>query len=157
MKKRILQSILLLFAATMLHAEQAALVVSADGSETTYALSTVQVITFADGETPSMTVSFNNGTDSITGVSKIAFSVMQSGDTPTALEDLHQSKIYIFPNPVSDYLQIGGVEAAESIIYDIQGRKVSTSTDLQIPVGNLPEGIYFLQVNHEQTIRFIKK
>lgn len=157
MKKTFLFALLLLLVPLVVHAQQASLIVSADGSESTYALSTVQVITFAEGETPSMTVSFNNGNADITGVSKITFSSMESGDTPTALNHLNQSKVYIFPNPVSNYLQIGGTETAESTIYDVQGRKVETSSGLQVPVGHLPDGIYFLQINNAQTIRFIKK
>ncbi len=58
--------------------------------------------------------------------------------------------INIYPNPSTDYIRIDGSETASYIIYDVQGRQLQSAARIlpgeAIPVSQLPEGNYFLQV-----------
>jgi hypothetical protein len=73
-------------------------------------------------------------------------------------------KVNVFPNPATDVLNIltPGVVASEIRIIDVQGREMqrvvpdANQTFLNIPIGNYPNGIYFVQVRTgEETV--IKK
>ncbi|WP_426275997.1 T9SS type A sorting domain-containing protein [Chryseobacterium sp. S-02] len=71
----------------------------------------------------------------------------------------------IYPNPVSDFLNIEGKNTIESVeIYDINGKlvkKVSPKNEtVSVKLSELTPGTYFAKVNHQtnnQTIKFIKK
>lgn len=68
------------------------------------------------------------------------------------------SSYQIFPNPVVDFIQIKGLEKATTIeIYDISGKQVLTSeTDNRIDVTHLLPGIYFVNIENETVLQFIK-
>ena len=66
--------------------------------------------------------------------------------TPTSMRETEKvTSIKIFPNPVSDQLQISGnIESAE--IYSASGNLVSCHKNRVIEVSNLPAGIYFIKI-----------
>jgi len=70
------------------------------------------------------------------------------------------SKIQIFPNPVLDSFQIGGITENTLVkIIDTNGRIVlqqMVSPNEQISVGHLSVGMYFVQVNGE-TVKIVKR
>ena len=67
-------------------------------------------------------------------------------------------KLIIYPNPVSDILQLQGAEADEIIkIYDTKGRLMLTNQNLdELDVSKLNSGIYFLKTSNLQTSSFVK-
>nr|WP_321231641.1 T9SS type A sorting domain-containing protein [uncultured Psychroserpens sp.] len=66
-----------------------------------------------------------------------------------------------FPNPSSNYLQISGLTKTEKYkLYDSQGRKVNDGIildDEKIDIMNLTKGLYLLQFDNGNTIKFIKE
>ncbi len=66
----------------------------------------------------------------------------------------------IFPNPVNDSLYLSNIDLDSNYsIYSIEGRKIITNRQLQstIDVSNLNSGVYFLRIDGNQTIKFIKQ
>ncbi|MBG7611643.1 glycosyl hydrolase 53 family protein [Polaribacter sp. BAL334] len=68
----------------------------------------------------------------------------------------------IFPNPSSEILQIQSLnEVLKSIqIYDMNGRLIqeinSRKLEISFSISHLLKGVYFLRINNEETIKFIK-
>jgi hypothetical protein len=69
--------------------------------------------------------------------------------------------IQIYPNPTVDFLNIEGANPeSHFVIYDLNGRQMSTHTTKSIDLSRLSSGIYLLEVrSSDQTIvrKFIKK
>jgi hypothetical protein len=95
---------------------------------------------------------------------KFTFSNIQTA----RLLDYGQHQPSVFPNPVSDILQVdwNGFEADRISIFDIAGREIMILNGLEdvrteISVGSLAEGWYFLRVFSVQgeaaVFRFLKK
>ena len=126
--------------------------ISADGSETSYALSDVQKIVF---ENNTMTVNLTSGSNT-PDITCIRFSA-QTGLKTLQTEGL----VLVFPNPVQTNLTVSGVEKDAKInlfnltgtfLQSIPAQENSTSID----VSSLPQGSYLLQVG-KQTVKFIKQ
>ena len=63
------------------------------------------------------------------------------------------SGIIVYPNPAKEVLNISTTLNIEVSLYDMSGKKLrSKVTDKQIDLRNLPQGIYFLQINYEGKI-----
>ena len=90
--------------------------------------------------------------ESIANIKKITFSNV----VPSAVEDVVENTILVYPNPTQDVLMIQGIEAQVLRVYDMQGRLLKTEQGDQVVVGDLPDGTYLLQVG-AQVVRFIKK
>lgn len=73
--------------------------------------------------------------------------------------------IQLYPNPASDYLTVSGLtEGSDLLITDISGRTVyqlkSVPESVQLPVSELPAGVYSMLVTSEgirEVARFIKQ
>ncbi|MBR5855637.1 MAG: T9SS type A sorting domain-containing protein [Paludibacteraceae bacterium] len=89
-------------------------------------------------------------TEPINSVRKIIFS-----DQPTAIENVKQEVIVVYPNPVQDVLYINGIADQTLRVYDMQGRMVQITEGTQVTVSNLSKGTYLLQIG-TQVVRFIK-
>jgi len=68
----------------------------------------------------------------------------------TAVSDVTESNVSIYPNPVKETFRITGLnETAHIILTDINGKQVvnrQVGADEKIPVGELTEGIYILRI-----------
>ena len=78
----------------------------------------------------------------------------------SALPNLESVNVYVFPNPVMDYLVVNGLEGKNAIeVYDMKGVLHKTlqmsGNNIQIAVDDLSEGVYLLRVNH-YVVKFIK-
>lgn len=72
-------------------------------------------------------------------------------------DDASSRFIMAYPNPVSEYLTISGVEDNASIsVVNMQGTEVLKTTGSRVDVSNLPTGSYLLVVEGEK-MKFIKK
>jgi hypothetical protein len=76
------------------------------------------------------------------------------------------STVKVFPNPATDFIVVDAGEAKlQSItLMDVSGKVLSSykgvNEKLSIPLGQLPNGVYFLRLNNgaqKQTVRFIKQ
>lgn len=69
----------------------------------------------------------------------------------TMIADSKSGKINVYPNPVKDKLNISGLKANETVkLFDMTGRVVwqaeAKGMELTIPVSNITEGVYHLNV-----------
>jgi alpha-L-fucosidase 2 len=78
------------------------------------------------------------------------FELFGSPYVPTSLSNITQSAISIYPNPVSDKLQIVGLKTMSKVdIFNLQGQRIlSQYTDKELNTISLPEGVYLLKVNN---------
>lgn len=83
--------------------------------------------------------------------------------TTLAVNDLSKGKIQIFPNPVTDFINVSGIENAQNfIISNVAGQEVVRAEFKdQLNVSKLSKGIYFLRINDSKGqsyhLKFIKK
>lgn len=78
---------------------------------------------------------------------------------PVSVVPSVSNEISLFPNPVSDYLQVEGATPRTSFsIYDVQGRLIQEGvlTSTRLDVRALPQGTYFLQLD-KGGAKFIKE
>ena len=82
----------------------------------------------------------------------------------TSSHELPFDKVYIYPNPVKDFIFIEGINKSVTVrvINPIGKIKLFSNSDNEIRVTTLPSGLYFLQLlksNNDHIIvkRFIKK
>ncbi len=64
--------------------------------------------------------------------------------------DLHDNNLIVFPNPSSDYLEVQGKQAINSIqLYSINGNliEINFSENNKVDLRNLQNGIYILKIN----------
>lgn len=155
MKLKTLLTILAVAFAFCLFAEEVEnmVAVSADGSKTTYALADIKRIevnaTYNSGE---MTVVKTNK-ESQGGYKKILF----AHDAPTSIDGIGEVSVYIFPNPVSNTLNIMGVdESATLAVYNLSGKCIMKENGNTLNVSSLSQGTYILQIDGK-FVKFIKK
>lgn len=155
MKLKTLLTILAVAFASCLFAEEVEnmVAVSADGSKTTYALADIKRIevnaTYNSGE---MTVVKTNK-ESQGGYKKILF----AHDAPTSIDGIGEVSVYIFPNPVSNTLNIMGVdESATLAVYNLSGKCIMKENGNTLNVSSLSQGTYILQIDGK-FVKFIKK
>ena len=146
MKLKTLLTILAVTFASCLYAEEVEniVAVSADGSKITYALADIKRIevnaTYKSGE---MTVVKTNK-ESQSGYTKLLF----AHDTPTSIDGIGEVSVYVFPNPVSNTLNIMGVnESASLAVYNLSGKCIIKDKGNTIDVSSLSQGTYILQID----------
>ncbi|MHB9141672.1 MAG: SGNH/GDSL hydrolase family protein [Paludibacter sp.] len=95
-----------------------------------------------------------------TNETRIISKVMEVSDVSSALKNIQNGTVKIFPNPVSaDLLNIETAESGKSevSVYDIIGKLViftfMDSYKEAIPIGMLADGLYFIQIN-SQSVNF---
>jgi hypothetical protein len=78
-------------------------------------------------------------------------------------EQVSEEQILIFPNPVNSILFMNGIEQIgfDGTIHDATGKKmISFKNENQIDISNLSKGIYFIEIETENSVeiyKFIKK
>ncbi|MCK3684757.1 T9SS type A sorting domain-containing protein [Maribellus sp. YY47] len=77
-----------------------------------------------------------------------------STDWPTGTNDIETSTVRVYPNPVSDFLNIetGFQDVASCVLYDLAGRVVhqtQITSRLTMDVSRLTSGFYILEVRHD--------
>ena len=154
MKLKTITTILFLLFASMLFANEVSKVVavSADGDKTIYALADIKRIDVNATETSaSMTVLLNDGTTEGT-YTKLLFA-----KDITSIEEVGEVSVYVFPNPVSNTLNIQGVDDTASLsVYSLSGKRLLKEQGTEIDVTSLTQGTYNLRINNNY-VKFIKK
>jgi hypothetical protein len=74
-------------------------------------------------------------------------------------ETLNPNQIIIYPNPVKNILKISGLEVESSVkIYNTRGQLfIDKKTNKLIDISTLQKGVYFLKIENNKTIPFIKQ
>ena len=115
-----------------------------DGSWTSYPAT-------LDTTANTVSYSFNDA------VSFKAVTASAAGATLT-IEDINpsDSSIFIYPNPTADriYIQADNIKKAE--LFDLMGRKVHSTNQLQVDMSNLSNGNYILYVKTENNVQSFK-
>ena len=154
MKLKLLFTMLALFVSSMLYANEVnnLVAISADGDKTAYALASVNRINvIADASSASMTIVDNDG-NQFAGYVKILFA-----ESPTDVEELDITSVYIYPNPVVNTLNIQGVDENTALeVYNLTGKSVLKDKGTELDVTSLVQGSYILRINN-QYVKFIKK
>lgn len=154
MKLKLLFTMLALFVSSMLYANEVnnLVAISADGDKTAYALASVNRINvIADASSASMTIVDNDG-NQFAGYVKILFA-----ESPTDVEELDITSVYIYPTPVVNTLNIQGVDENTALeVYNLTGKSVLKDKGTELDVTSLVQGTYILRINN-QYVKFIKK
>ncbi|NCD00194.1 MAG: T9SS type A sorting domain-containing protein [Bacteroidia bacterium] len=137
------------------------ILIKSDNSSIEYALSTVRKIVFdeEDAENLSgMRVQFNNSNSDVTSVDTILF---QTGTVEIPEIMGEKCNVYVYPNPVSEFLIIeGAAELSEIKICDLNGKvlktKIVDGKTTKITVSDLSQGLYLMQIG-KQVIKFRMK
>lgn len=129
--------------------------ITSDGNEYEYRLASVEEILFETNRgSSSMTLVGKDGIQ-VEGIQTLLFGTMQ--DVPTSIDESGEVKVYAYPNPVVNTLNVLGVSETEPLfVYDLSGKCLMTETGNKVEVSNLTNGTYILKVNN-QCIKFIKK
>ena len=86
-----------------------------------------------------------------------------SADATLTVEDIYpiDSRISVYPNPTANRIYIQGENIFQAELFDLTGRKIITTNQKQIDLGNISTGSYILQVtpqnNKTQSFKIIKQ
>ena len=129
--------------------------ITSDGNEYEYRLASVEEILFETNRgSSSMTLVGKDGIQ-VEGIQTLLFGTM--ADVPTSIDESGETKVYAYPNPVVNTLNVLGVSETEPLfVYDLSGKCLMTERGNKVEVSNLTKGTYILKVNN-QCIKFIKK
>lgn len=129
--------------------------ITSDGNEYEYRLESVEEILFETNRgSSSMTLVGKDGIQ-VEGIQTLLFGTI--ADVPTSIDESGETKVYAYPNPVVNTLNVLGVSETEPLfVYDLSGKCLMTETGNKVEVSNLTNGTYILKVNN-QCIKFIKK
>ncbi len=116
--------------------------ISADGSKEEFQIGNVQSIKFEpqkSGDKGFPTIVFNSSMDGVKNTSSSDVAIM------------------VYPNPVSEYITVSGIEDGDEVIVrGIDGNVLSRTTGKKVDVSGLATGKYILTVKN-QSVKFIKK
>jgi hypothetical protein len=108
--------------------------------------------------------SYSKGAWDDDGSPSVAMDALLNTSTLSTTEfEKPKQNFIIYPSPSSDVLHVKSLNTNlhSIIIVDFNGRliqKLSTESSLKsIDVSSFAEGIYFVRINHEKTIKWIKK
>ena len=129
--------------------------ITSDGNEYEYRLVSVEEILFETNRgSSSMTLVGKDGIK-MEGIQTLLFGTMQ--DVPTSIDESAEAKVYVYPNPVVNTLNVLGISDTEPLfVYDLSGKCLITERGIIVEVSSLTKGTYILKVNN-QCIKFIKK
>ncbi len=92
------------------------------------------------------------------------FYILEAKDVVTGINNVKKDNdVIIYPNPVSNYLQVKGVRSNSNtnyIVYNMKGLIVKSTNKLPIDVQDLSSGTYIIKFHGDDVIeskRFIKK
>lgn len=133
--------------------EQQMIAISADANETNYVLATIERVD----------VVLTNKDASLSVVGKDGFTQLQvqkllfPKENVSAIGQVGEMAVFVYPNPVEHTLQIAGVEAETQLqVYNLAGELIVQCQGEQVEVTSLEKGTYILRVNN-QYVKFIKK
>lgn len=105
-------------------------------------------------------------TEGACGGNLTAANSVMTGDvhnSSLAVGDAAKAKVQLFPNPVTDFITISGVESAQTVqVFNVSGQLVRTEKfSERMNVSNLKPGVYVLRIISAQAkiseLKFIKK
>lgn len=133
------------------------------GTQTTYTLSSIRIMTFWKGNAHILKTDSSKGVHALSGLRYLNFSDLTSGITEPSAQ-LGHSNLTTYPNPVIDVLNIDltGVTGEGSLsILTLEGRVVQTQSTsgnriITINLSHLSQGIYLCRYSNALEIRTVK-
>lgn len=105
-----------------------------------------------------MQVLSNYGAPNFSGFAEIAFA---EGATLGTESSFDLESVILYPNPSSDFISVSGVTGNKSyVVYDLLGKEVLKGTILKndkINIQSIDSGMYFIQLESTDSIKFIKE
>ena len=150
---------------TMQAEEMGLLVHSGAGAPQSFALSSINKITFSGGNMNVLPTSGTGSNFAVSAISQLTFETeTESPSTPTAIGAPEASALRFYPNPVRDELFVTSDTEIESIAVLALTGNVLWRTDVQattarLSLGFLSAGTYVIQVKCANTVssqKFIK-
>lgn len=95
-------------------------------------------------------------------INKISFSAendIYTDNIATSLNtnNIRETNVSVFPNPVSDILHIEGIGEGQIVnLFDIKGHLIYSDTGNTVNIKDMPQGVYLLKVGSE-LFKIIKK
>jgi hypothetical protein len=146
---------LMLCVGTMQAQETSLLVHGSDGTPQSFALGSINKITFSGGKMNVLPTSGTAESIALSEISQLTFAAVGNGGTGISLTDVSELRLY--PNPVRDELFVAGDTEIESIaVFNLSGSmllrtKVQSAT-ATLSLGFLPTGIYVIQVKRANAV-----
>jgi hypothetical protein len=83
-------------------------------------------------------------------------------DSTLSVADNKINDIQVFPNPAGKFIMFNGIDGQSNIdLFNISGKRVKSmivnSSDSQIDVSDLTNGVYLARINKNKTTLFVKK
>lgn len=83
-------------------------------------------------------------------------------DSTLSVADNKTNDIQVFPNPAGKFIMFNGIDGQSNIdLFNISGKRVKSlivnSSDSQIDVSDLTNGVYLARINKNKTTLFVKK
>lgn len=162
-KKLILSTLLLLGLGLSGLQAQNIFVKESNGTQTAYALNSIQKITFSSGNLTITETGNNDGVYALNSLQYLNFTDLST--RIEILEDAEAKNLLTYPNPVNDVLTIDlrGVKNLDGTIriLNIQGRvmktqSLSSSGIVVLDMSQFPEGLYFCRYQNETEIKTVK-
>jgi hypothetical protein len=85
---------------------------------------------------------------------------LNNESSPTLFENSKKNDFALFPNPVANtiFIKNSDKQINTLVIYSIFGQEVITKKNTnKMDVSHLKSGLYFVKINNNQTIKFIKQ
>ena len=100
-----------------------------------------------------------SGFQTYSGQDFLYFAVISCG--PLSVQDLHENKLSISPNPASDFIVIGNLKEPTIFkIYDLTGKKIIekelSASQNQVDVSLLATGTYLINYGSNSVVKFVK-
>ena len=83
-------------------------------------------------------------------------------DSTLSVADNKTNDIQVFPNPAGKFIMFNGIDGQSNIdLFNISGKRMKSlivnSSDSQIDVSDLTNGVYLARINKNKTTLFVKK
>lgn len=136
------------------------------GTQTAYPIENIKKLIFSGGNLVVINTTGTNGAFTLFSLRYLNFTDLALATTPN---ELVRNSFYLYPNPVSDILNLSNPDQTETIthlqIFSLEGRLLLdhsqfTTNAPQLEVSFLPKGIYCCKIttnNKSQTIKFLKQ
>ena len=139
------------------------------GNESTNYVETTGTVTIPTATTVKLSVGKkgghgNIGTTDNTNLTEIMFvdAISFKFQSTLSITEKTINDIQVFPNPAGKYIMFNGIDEQTNVdLFNISGKRVKSiivdSSDSQINVSNLSNGVYLARINNNKTTLFIKK
>ena len=95
--------------------------------------------------TPSFSLGLSVTDGEVTAQATVTINLTDEDEVITSIDD-ERFEIDLFPNPVTDWLTIDWEAFSAASIRDLYGREVIFSTEKEMDVSTLPNGIYLVLI-----------